>query len=434
MPKDAGTYQVVVDVYGSPNFNDLATPVTKDFTISQLGIDVHWTTDSLMYNGEEQKPTAYVKGAVYDTLNVTVTVNKLSIAVDNYIATAVLDNDNYFVKATTRELPFSIIRRIVTIPSNMSVTYTGYVINPITSTFYHMVYDGEVKVAKTYNIQVALTDNENYIWSDETTTNKPVTLVVNPKDINDKTEITVNPIPAQNYTGYEVILDNELIVVTRGEVPLVNGTDYTVSYQDNVDAFSGSNYAKLILTGEGNYTGTRIVEFKVQSLVFSLESGSNAKFFRYINGKYQQEEHIVRSSTPVYISYVHSRQTITQFLQMFGQDQRDRVTVRDANGNFVKVANYSSVMVGTGFKLELNDNSGKIIDEIYVVIYGDLNGDGIISAADATLITNYLNGKATFNEFQTQAADVNHDGKVNKSDRTMIKDHNAGSLNIEEGY
>ena len=44
-----------------------------------------------------------------------------------------------------------------------------------------------------------------------------------------------------------------------GNTTLVNGTDYTISYENNID----EGTASVIVTGIGNYTGTAVVEFKI---------------------------------------------------------------------------------------------------------------------------------------------------------------------------
>jgi len=74
------------------------------------------------------------------------------------------------------------------------------------------------------------------------------------------------------------------------------------------------------------------------------------------------------------------------------------------------------------------DNDRVKIDAI-IRLYGDVNGDGSINAADATQIKRYFNNKnSVFTsltgeelEYLIIAADVNKDGKANASDATQIK-------------
>lgn len=53
-------------------------------------------------------------------------------------------------------------------------------------------------------------------------------------------------------------------------------------------------------------------------------------------------------------------------------------------------------------------------------LYGDVNGDGIISNADTLITQKYIANMATLDTYQVIAADVNGDGDVNIRDVVMI--------------
>lgn len=61
-------------------------------------------------------------------------------------------------------------------------------------------------------------------------------------------------------------------------------------------------------------------------------------------------------------------------------------------------------------------------------LYGDVNGDGVISNADADLIQNYLVGIGLFDNYQKIAADVDGNGDVTIDDVTMIQKLLAGMI------
>ena len=83
------------------------------------------------------------------------------------------------------------------------------------------------------------------------------------RPVND-TKITQNQISATAYsfTGNQVkpkiVLSHEL---SGSTIKLVEGTDYTVAYENNVNA--GEDTAKAIVTGMGNYSGTREITFSI---------------------------------------------------------------------------------------------------------------------------------------------------------------------------
>lgn len=67
---------------------------------------------------------------------------------------------------------------------------------------------------------------------------------------------TVKKIANQTYTGKAI---EPILEVTMKKVPLVKNTDYTVTYANNIE----SGTATAILTGIGNYAGTKKITFKI---------------------------------------------------------------------------------------------------------------------------------------------------------------------------
>ena len=72
----------------------------------------------------------------------------------------------------------------------------------------------------------------------------------------DSRDITVRPIPAKTYTGGPIY---PAVSVWHGATQLVMGEDYTVSYQNNVKV----GLATIVITGMGDYAGTRLAFFDI---------------------------------------------------------------------------------------------------------------------------------------------------------------------------
>ena len=53
---------------------------------------------------------------------------------------------------------------------------------------------------------------------------------------------------------------------------------------------------------------------------------------------------------------------------------------------------------------------------------GDINGDGVISIRDKTLLSKYLYYDEILSSEQLKAADINQDGKVNEEDMTLLQE------------
>ena len=69
--------------------------------------------------------------------------------------------------------------------------------------------------------------------------------------------MSIAQIPDQVYTGSAI---EPSLTIKNGSVKLVKGTDYELSYYNNVNV---GNYARVTITGKGNYTGTAYVYFSI---------------------------------------------------------------------------------------------------------------------------------------------------------------------------
>ena len=98
------------------------------------------------------------------------------------------------------------------------------------------------------------------------------------------------------------------------------------------------------------------------------------------------------------------------------------ITITDSNGNTKESGN-----IATGDRI--NITSG-VTETLIVLIYGDINGDGNISAVDYVNVKNHIMGSNTLNNFQAKAADVNGDGNISAVDYVNIKNYIMGSENV----
>ncbi len=65
-----------------------------------------------------------------------------------------------------------------------------------------------------------------------------------------------------------------------------------------------------------------------------------------------------------------------------------------------------------------------------MIVYGDVDCDGEITAADYIRIKNYLLGKRTLSNIEKKAADANNDGEISASDYIRIKNYLLGKSEI----
>ena len=162
--------------------------------------------------------------------------------------------------ATFRIVPGNIEEDCVT-AEDITVKYTGKVQKPVPTVLF-----GGKKLSNKKDFTVSYPDLEENAYKEigeytiritgigGYTGTKDIKLVV--ADAVLMSKATVSKITAQTYTGDKVKPD---VVVKYGKTVLQRGADYTVSYEDNVEIGN----ARIILTGQGDYAGTKEVTFKI---------------------------------------------------------------------------------------------------------------------------------------------------------------------------
>ena len=112
---------------------------------------------------------------------------------------------------------------------------------------------------------VTVTGKGNYTGS------KTLEFKILPKDISD---FTISGLTSKNYNGFAY---TPVPTVKWGTVSLTSGTDFNVSYENNVNAGT----AKVTVTGTGNYTGSKESSFtinKISANYFTLSTISSQTY------------------------------------------------------------------------------------------------------------------------------------------------------------
>ena len=95
----------------------------------------------------------------------------------------------------------------------------------------------------------------------------------------------------------------------------------------------------------------------------------------------------------------------------------------------------SSSIIGTGTTVTLFSNKDDSVVAVYViVIFGDFNGDGIISSTDLLLMKSFLSGanSVTENPVINFAADMNNDSTVTSTDLIYLKSILSGASDYDQ--
>ncbi len=101
------------------------------------------------------------------------------------------------------------------------------------------------------------------------------------------------------------------------------------------------------------------------------------------------------------------------------------IVVKNSSGTTI-----TSGTISTGMTLSITANG--VNSSYTIVIKGDINGDGKISALDYVKVRNYLDKKNTLTAAQSKAADTNSDGKISALDYVKVRNHLDGKSVISQ--
>lgn len=95
--------------------------------------------------------------------------------------------------------------------------------------------------------------------------------------------------------------------------------------------------------------------------------------------------------------------------------------IRVNNGSFELVANSSGFTNGTGATVNVKDASGTVVDTYTIIIFGDVNGDGLCDSADAVGIKQMSVYMSEFVGASSFAGDVTGDAIIDSADAVLVK-------------
>ena len=107
-------------------------------------------------------------------------------------------------------------------------------------------------------------------------------------------------------------------------------------------------------------------------------------------------------------------------------------SIKAAGGNASITTDGKSIsgseVLGTGDIIKISANGEE--KSYRIVINGDANGDGKISAVDYVLIKNAIMGNGNLRGSYSLAADVNNDGKISAVDYVNVKNYIMGNSSV----
>lgn len=245
--------------------------------LSNTGITATVPNCTFNLNGNTPKPvikfkdTTLVEGTDYD-----ITSYSYNTSVTSNANVKVTGKGNY---SGTRTIYFQITAcdiNDVTLASIPSVSYTGNAAVPEVT----LTQNGKT-LTKGTHYTISCTDSQpgtatvTITGKGNFTGTRTATFTISKQSA---ANLTVNTISDQQYTG-NAITPN--ITVKNGSKTLVKDTDYSVTYKNNTEPGTAS----VTITGIGNYTGTKTVNFNIVPKQMSGLTCSYTRSFYYTGSR-----------------------------------------------------------------------------------------------------------------------------------------------------
>ncbi|MBD8956910.1 MAG: hypothetical protein EGQ83_00305, partial [Holdemanella biformis] len=316
--KDAATYPMNLNatqfVNNNTNFSNVKFEIAEDgqLVINPRAVTLTSQTDSKDYDGTPlTRPNVKVEGNFVNgevtKVEATGSVTYVSEGdVTNTIVITKGENfkeSNYSITKHEGTLSITEVDAEVTVTikgHEDSVTYDGnphsvegYEITDISNKLYtkdDVKFTGQAKAegteAGTYkmNLAEAQFSNTNSNFKKVTFVVEDGSLTINRKSIDDQNRITVTKPENSKYDGEEH-KNKPTVTDTKTDRTLVEGTDYELSYSDDV-----TNAGKVTVTvkGIGNYSGETTTNYQITKRDVTLTSGSASRVYNkeaLINGE-----------------------------------------------------------------------------------------------------------------------------------------------------
>ena len=307
--KDAATYPMNLNatqfVNNNTNFSNVKFEIAEDgqLVINPRAVTLTSETDSKPYDGTPlTRPNVKVEGNFVDgeVTKVEATGSVTYVSEDEVTNTIVITEgenfkeSNYSITKHEGKLSITKVNAEVTVTikgHEDSVTYDGkphsvegYEITDISNKLYtkdDVQFTGQAKAegteAGTYQMHLTKDQfsNKNSNFKKVTFVVEDGSLIINRKSIDDQNRITVTKPSDSKYNGEEH-KNKPTVTDTKTNRTLVEGTDYELSYSDDV---TNAGTVTVTVKGIGNYSGKTTTTYQITKRDVTLTSGSASRVY-----------------------------------------------------------------------------------------------------------------------------------------------------------
>ena len=278
LPKDAGSYEVVVTANGNYTGSN-----TKTFTIAPKalsGEEVTLSATSLVYNKANQKPTVTVKDGevilVADTeytltneggTNVNAAYPISVVGKGNYSGTV---NKTFAITPASATISITDLAKIYNRNNQVPTISVTDGTDALPTSSYTITYDGGSTLPKDAgSYEVVVTANGNYTGSNTKT------FTIAPKALSGE-EVTLSA----TSLVYNKANQKPTVTVKDGEVILVADTEYTLTNEGGTNVNAAY---PISVVGKGNYSGTVNKTFAITPASATISITDLAKIYNRNN-------------------------------------------------------------------------------------------------------------------------------------------------------
>ena len=216
---------------------------------------------------------------------------------------------------------------------------------------------------------------------------------------------------------YELTLGSSTVITPIFNPTTAKNTNYTVTSSNT--AVATINGHIIIAQGEGTTT-----------LTFKSEDGGHTATTILKVVSQDKEQIVVDEPLKLENKYITGLDLTDNTVDAVSGKIRTGYNVKfvDINGKEI----FGTELVGTGTKIQFSKNNA-VEEEYTVVIYGDVDGSGVINARDLLVLQRYLLNKTELSQIQVKASITDKKAQApNASDLLKIQRHILGKYTIEQ--
>ena len=389
---DKDVYNYTIEVPDKTDIIKLSGTVSPNSTVNGLGtynVELGTTTRTITVTSQSGEINTYTINIVRNSANNTELIDLIP---SNGILSPEYTND-----VTTYTLEVSDNVNVISfqatpVDKDAIVTTDDIMVLNYGENTYHVKVVAEDRITER-NIAIKIVRNKELAQIKALTSKVFL-------DIDETENVTYELIPSDtSYTEVEwVSKDNNIATVdNNGNIRGINYGSTTIQIVSKHDP---SIYYSIVVN---------VMSKKIISSTYDI----------YRNDKDTPEE----DKTLEYIIGLEAKVTAKDFISKL-DNEPTMIKVTDSNG----IQTDGDIVIGTGFKVQLVYDE-TLLDELTIIVRGDLTGDGQINNTDYVKLKNYILKKTTFNEIEMKAGDLTQSNTIVTTDYVKMKNYILKKIN-----